>query len=162
MLEWSIPASGWPHRHRFEARVQRHARRAKVDRSRSPWIWRANSTPACILHPHGSRATYCSYAVKKDGIWPGLISRSRPKKVAHWSSYRSSDSRAVMKTSPRICNRKKRFATRAAAETVAAHADLTLRAYKCELCRQYHLTSRTKGMKTPLHEMPGRRGAKAR
>jgi len=58
----------------------------------------------------------------------------------------------MVKTSPRICNRKKRFATREAAEEVAARADVTLRAYKCELCHQYHLTSRTKGMKTPSYE----------
>ncbi|WP_298307954.1 hypothetical protein [uncultured Erythrobacter sp.] len=61
-----------------------------------------------------------------------------------------------MKTTPRICTRKKRFATREAAEEVAARADVTLRAYKCELCHQYHLTSRTKGMKTPVHELAGR------
>lgn len=57
-----------------------------------------------------------------------------------------------MKTTPRICNRKKRFATREEAEAVVARADVTLRAYKCELCKQYHLTSRTKGMKLPAHE----------
>ena len=59
----------------------------------------------------------------------------------------------AIKTTPRICNRKKRFASREEAEAVAAHADVTLRAYKCELCKQYHLTSRTKGMKLPAYEV---------
>ncbi len=52
------------------------------------------------------------------------------------------------RSSPRICNRKKRFETRMAAEEVALSANVTLRVYKCELCHQYHLTSRTKGMKS--------------
>ncbi|MEL7199578.1 MAG: hypothetical protein AAGL10_14805 [Pseudomonadota bacterium] len=54
-----------------------------------------------------------------------------------------------MKTRPGICRRKKSFATREEAEVVAAKADITLRAYKCDLCKNFHLTSRTKGMKTP-------------
>ena len=58
-----------------------------------------------------------------------------------------------MKTTSRICNRKKRFVSREEAEGAAARADLTLRAYKCELCKQYHLTSRTKGMKLPAYEV---------
>lgn len=58
-----------------------------------------------------------------------------------------------MKTRPSICNRKRRYATREEAESVAARADMTLRAYKCALCKRFHLTSRTKGMKTPRHEL---------
>ena len=54
-----------------------------------------------------------------------------------------------MKTRPGICQRKRRYATREEAEAVAAKAAITLRAYKCALCRKFHLTSRTKGMKTP-------------
>jgi hypothetical protein len=54
-----------------------------------------------------------------------------------------------VKTRPGICNRKRRFATREAAEAVAAAADLTLRAYKCALCKRFHLTSRTKGLRVP-------------
>nr|WP_255573910.1 hypothetical protein [Erythrobacter sp. SCSIO 43205] len=65
-----------------------------------------------------------------------------------------------MKTSPRICNRKKRFATREAAEDVAERANDPLRAYKCELCHQYHLTSRTKGMRLPSFEVERRKKAK--
>ena len=58
-----------------------------------------------------------------------------------------------MKTRPGICQRKKRFATREEAERVAAKAPFKLRAYRCELCRDFHLTSRTKGMKTPSVEL---------
>ena len=58
-----------------------------------------------------------------------------------------------MKTRPGICHRKKTFSTREDAERVAAKAPFTLRAYRCELCRNYHLTSRTKGMKIPRHEL---------
>ena len=61
-----------------------------------------------------------------------------------------------MKTSPSVCNRKKTFATREDAERVAAKAPFTLRAYKCEFCHKYHLTSRTKGMKTPQWELERR------
>ncbi len=62
-----------------------------------------------------------------------------------------------MKTRIGICRRKKRFATREQAEAAAREAPIKLRAYACELCRQFHLTSRTKGMKTPRHEIAERR-----
>ena len=58
-----------------------------------------------------------------------------------------------MKTRPGICNRKKRYAAREDAEAAAARAPFKLRAYKCELCHSFHLTSRTKGMKTPAREL---------
>lgn len=54
-----------------------------------------------------------------------------------------------MKTRPGICQRKRRFASREAAEAVALNADVTLRAYKCALCKAFHLTSRTKGLRVP-------------
>jgi len=54
-----------------------------------------------------------------------------------------------VKTRPGICNRKLRFATREDAEAVALCADTPLRAYKCTLCKQFHLTSRTKGLRRP-------------
>ncbi len=63
-----------------------------------------------------------------------------------------------MKTRPGICNHKKRFGSRSEAEYVAGRAPFTLRAYCCDLCKQFHLTSRTKGMKTPRAEMPRARG----
>ena len=59
-----------------------------------------------------------------------------------------------MKTRPGICNHKQRYPTREAAEQAAAAAPFTLRAYRCSLCKRYHLTSRTKGMQTPRSELP--------
>ncbi len=58
-----------------------------------------------------------------------------------------------MKTRPAICQRKRRYAAREEAEAAAARARIKLRVYRCALCREYHLTSRTKGMKTPAHEL---------
>lgn len=57
-----------------------------------------------------------------------------------------------MKTRPGICQKKRRFASREDAEVVALEADVTLRAYKCALCRRFHLTSRTKGLRVPRVE----------
>lgn len=54
-----------------------------------------------------------------------------------------------MKTRPGICNRKRRFAALEEAEKVALQAEVTLRAYKCALCKNFHLTSRTKGLRVP-------------
>lgn len=54
-----------------------------------------------------------------------------------------------MKTRPGICQKKRRFASREDAERVALDADVTLRAYKCALCKTFHLTSRTKGLRVP-------------
>ena len=51
-----------------------------------------------------------------------------------------------MRTSFGICNRKKRYATEPDAARAAANAAITLHPYRCDLCRDYHLTSRTKGM----------------
>ena len=62
-----------------------------------------------------------------------------------------------MKTSPRICARKKRFVSREEAEAVAQRARVPLRAYKFELCHNHHLTSRTKGMRLPAFEVANRR-----
>jgi hypothetical protein len=56
-----------------------------------------------------------------------------------------------MQTRPGICQKKRRFASREGAEAVALQANVTLRAYKCALCRQFHLTSRTKGLRVPRH-----------
>ena len=55
-----------------------------------------------------------------------------------------------MRTTPGTCNRKRRYASQAEALTAAAEsAPFKLNPYRCALCRQYHLTSRTKGMFTP-------------
>ena len=55
----------------------------------------------------------------------------------------------IMQTSPGICQRKRRYATREEADAVALRAAVTLRAYRCALCRHFHLTSRTKGLRVP-------------
>lgn len=54
-----------------------------------------------------------------------------------------------MKTRPGICQKKRRFASREAADAAALGAAVTLRTYKCALCHQFHLTSRTKGLREP-------------
>jgi hypothetical protein len=54
-----------------------------------------------------------------------------------------------VKTRLGICERKRRYATRVEADAVALQADVTLRTYKCALCHQFHLTSRTKGLRPP-------------
>ncbi|MCP3731636.1 hypothetical protein M9978_14510 [Sphingomonas sp. MG17] len=52
-----------------------------------------------------------------------------------------------MKTRPGICARKRRFRSEDEAMQEARDAQVTLRVYRCALCRDYHLTSRTKGMR---------------
>jgi hypothetical protein len=44
-----------------------------------------------------------------------------------------------------ICNRKQRFASEADAVRAALAADIELRAYACDRCGRFHLTSRLKG-----------------
>lgn len=54
-----------------------------------------------------------------------------------------------MRTTLGICTRKARYKTEQEARDAAERTDLVLRPYRCELCRDYHLTSRTKGMRIP-------------
>ena len=63
-----------------------------------------------------------------------------------------------LNTRPGICARKARYVSEVAALEVAARAAVTLRPYRCCLCRQYHLTSRTKGMRLPEFEIARRKG----
>lgn len=65
-----------------------------------------------------------------------------------------------MRTRPGICQRKARYQSEETALEVAARAPFPLRPYRCELCRQYHLTSRTKGMRLPRFEIERRKGIK--
>lgn len=58
----------------------------------------------------------------------------------------------AVQTTPRICARKRRFESEAAALEVAEKAPFPLRPYRCGLCRGHHLTSRTKGMRLPPFE----------
>ena len=64
-----------------------------------------------------------------------------------------------MRTRIGICRRKARYASEAAATEAAARAPFSLRPYRCALCRQYHLTSRTKGMRLPTFEIERRHSA---
>ncbi|MFZ2998429.1 hypothetical protein [Sphingobium sp.] len=50
-----------------------------------------------------------------------------------------------MRTRLSICAGKRRYPSVEAAGTAAAKADIVLRAYRCDRCGQFHLTSRTKG-----------------
>lgn len=61
----------------------------------------------------------------------------------------------MMRTRPGICARKRRYASEAEAVAVALKAAITLRPYRCAICRQYHLTSRTKGMRSLPREGGG-------
>jgi hypothetical protein len=54
-----------------------------------------------------------------------------------------------VKTRPGICARKRRFRSEDEAMQAACDAQVTLRVYRCALCRDYHLTSRTNGMRLP-------------
>lgn len=52
-----------------------------------------------------------------------------------------------MRTRLGICRKKVRYATETDAVAAALAAAIALRPYRCALCRRYHLTSRTKGMR---------------
>jgi hypothetical protein len=51
----------------------------------------------------------------------------------------------VKRTRLSICRRKARFVTEADALVVAQAGRVPLRAYRCDRCLHFHLTSRTKG-----------------
>jgi hypothetical protein len=55
-----------------------------------------------------------------------------------------------MKTRASICARKQRFAAEEDALAAALQSDIDLRTYRCDRCRYYHLTSRTKGKRRPF------------
>lgn len=54
-----------------------------------------------------------------------------------------------MRTRLSICRKKTRFRSEADALLVVQAADVPLRPYRCDRCRQFHLTSRTKGKRVP-------------
>lgn len=64
-----------------------------------------------------------------------------------------------MRTQAGVCQRKRRFASEDEALAVVASASVKLRSYRCDLCRHYHLTSRTKGMQLPRSELQRRQRA---
>ncbi len=51
-----------------------------------------------------------------------------------------------MRTRLGICVKKKRYQSLGEAALASDRAPFALRPYRCALCRDYHLTSRTKGM----------------
>jgi hypothetical protein len=54
-----------------------------------------------------------------------------------------------MKTRLSICRKKARYASEADAVAAATTASIPLRYYRCDRCRAFHLTSRTKGKRIP-------------
>lgn len=48
-----------------------------------------------------------------------------------------------------VCRRKQAFSSAAEALHAAGVSGLDLRAYRCDRCRQIHLTSRRKGKRRP-------------
>ena len=55
----------------------------------------------------------------------------------------------VARTRLSICKRKARYASQADARQAVVQTGLVLRSYRCDRCGQFHLTSRTKGKRTP-------------
>lgn len=56
-----------------------------------------------------------------------------------------------MRTKLSVCLRKARYGSADEARAAAARAALPLRPYRCDRCRLFHLTSRTKGKWQPRH-----------
>ena len=54
-----------------------------------------------------------------------------------------------MRTRLSVCIRKARYPSGSDADRAAAAATIELRPYRCDRCRQFHLTSRTKGKRVP-------------
>lgn len=54
-----------------------------------------------------------------------------------------------MRTRLSICDKKMRYRTAQEAVEAVRRASIELRHYHCDRCRQYHLTSRTKGKRVP-------------
>ncbi len=54
-----------------------------------------------------------------------------------------------MRTRASICRKKARFALEENACAAALRAGLMLLPYRCDRCRQFHLTSRTRGKPLP-------------
>ncbi len=63
-----------------------------------------------------------------------------------------------MRTRLSICARKARFLSRPDALAVALHSSTPLRPYRCDRCRHFHLTSRTKGKRIPRAAFQDDRG----
>jgi hypothetical protein len=55
----------------------------------------------------------------------------------------------VVRTRLSVCARKARFSSEEDALLAAGHVGLPLLPYRCDRCRRFHLTSRTKGKRVP-------------
>lgn len=54
-----------------------------------------------------------------------------------------------MRTRQSVCARKSSFASEEVARAAAERSGLLLLPYRCDRCRAFHLTSRTKGKRLP-------------
>ena len=54
-----------------------------------------------------------------------------------------------MRTKLSVCVRKRRFSSEEAALSAARGREPPLRPYRCDRCRLFHLTSRTRGKRVP-------------
>ena len=59
-----------------------------------------------------------------------------------------------MRTRLSICRKKARFGSWDEAVAAALAAPFALRPYRCDRCRQFHLTGRTKGKKRLAPALP--------
>ena len=59
-----------------------------------------------------------------------------------------------MRTRLGTCHRKARYPTEQDALLDVGRVDVALRPYRCDRCRQFHLTSRTKGKRVPRPPRP--------
>ncbi len=55
-----------------------------------------------------------------------------------------------MRTRASVCTRKRRYTCALDAHAAAVRATVILRPYRCDRCRQFHLTGRTKGKGWPV------------
>lgn len=60
-----------------------------------------------------------------------------------------------MRTKLSICLKKVRFASESDALLAVRAATIPLRHYRCDRCRYFHLTSRTKGKRVPRPVITG-------
>jgi hypothetical protein len=54
-----------------------------------------------------------------------------------------------LRTKRSVCVRKARYSSEQEAVLAARRSGLELRPYRCDRCRRFHLTSRTKGKRVP-------------
>ena len=59
----------------------------------------------------------------------------------------------TIRTRKSICAKKVRYRSEEDALLAASRADFSLRPYRCDRCFLFHLTSRTKGKRTPQYEL---------